>query len=178
MDQPPVEVAEDGLATPEALEDWLSRKAITLWDAALIANGALPGTDASTISKQRRDTVFATQELLSRSVGLEPAKTAADQELYKIETVFKALAEADHEFPDSIRAALQARALIPKPRGAWQLPHGNTLANEDKRQQVIHAMIRVLADPKLHPSCRKDGAEDGEVLGTDLARTIIANEHR
>jgi hypothetical protein len=39
------EDTEYGLVTQGVIEDWLNRKAITLWDAALIANGVLPGTD-------------------------------------------------------------------------------------------------------------------------------------
>ena len=35
-------------------------------------------------------------------------------------------------------------------------------------------MIQVLADLQLHPSCRKDGAVDGPVIGEELARTIVS----
>ena len=39
----------------------------------------------------------------------------------------------------------------------------------------MYAMIRVLADPALHSTCRADAATSSPVVGTALARTIVAN---
>ena len=54
--------------------------------------------------------------------------------------------------------------------------HGTTERFEEDRIQVMHAMIRVLADTALHPTCREDAAMDGPVVGIELARTIVRNQ--
>ena len=117
---------EDGMATPEALDEWLGRDTISLWDAALIANGAYPGTDAGRISRDCCIAVFETEQLLSRSTGPEVANTASDQILFLIATVFEALERANHEFPTSVKAALRDRGFISKRDSSWQGLHKNT----------------------------------------------------
>jgi hypothetical protein len=54
--------------------------------------------------------------------------------------------------------------------------HGNTKVNEEKRVQVLHAMIRVLADPDLHPKCRQGGDPEGTAVGEQLGALIVRLE--
>lgn len=169
---------DDGMATPEVIQEWLNRDTISIWDAALIANGAYPGTDAGLVSKECRDAVYETEGLLGRSTALKRVDTAIEQDLFQIETVFKALENSGHEFPLLVKDALQDRKLISKKRGTWQAVHKNTAINEQKRTQVLHAIIRVLADPELHPKCRKDCEALGEVVGSHLGELIVRLEDR
>ena len=168
---------EMGLATPEILERWLSFETMTLRHAALISHGASPEAEGLGLYEGNRQAVEDTLDVLSRVVRLSPVKGEGDQALYATSKVFKALAEKDHVFPATVRAALLERKLIPSGKRRVQAQqHGNAERFEDDRVQVMQAMIRVLADPMLHPACRKDGTVDGPVIGIDIARTVISNQ--
>ncbi len=165
------------LATPEILNRWLDFETMTLWDAALIAHGASPDAGGIGLSERSKRAVEETCEVLSRVVKLKPGKGEGIEALYATAEIFEVLVRKGHEFPAMVKAALLERHLIPSgTRRIRSQPHGNTVLNEDKRVQMMRAMICVLANPDLHPSCRDRGAVDGEVVGTDLARTIMANQ--
>ncbi len=167
---------ELGLATREILDKWLGKESMSLRHAALIANGASPETEGRGVSAARKAAVRDAEDVLTRSVKLTPVGTVGGQELYETSEVFRALEKKGHKFPALVKKALLRKNLISSgTRRVRSQPHGNTVLNEDKRVQVMHAMIRVLADPALHPTCREDAATDGPVVGEALARTIVAN---
>ena len=166
---------ELGLATPEILETWLAYDSMSLWDAALIAHGASPDAGGLGLNAGRREAVEGTYDILVRSAQLEPVKVKEDQELYKTSEVFQVLASKGHRFPVMVKEILLKKRHIRSGTQVRSVRHGNTERYESDRIQVMHAMIRVLADPNLQTTCRKNGAADGPVVGVDLARTIDAN---
>ena len=123
----------------------------------------------------RRAAVKDTDDSLTRSIALKTLKTVGDLELYETSKVFQELASKDHKFPTKVKNVLLAKKII-RPVEMRPERHGNTDRFESDRTQVLHAMVEVLADLQLHPSCRKGGAVDGAVVGMDLARTFIANQ--
>jgi len=164
------------LATPEILNRSLNFDSMTLWDAALIAHGASPDAGGLGLDKSHRRAVEDTHKVLSRLVKLTPVKGEGDEALYETANIFKALAAKGHEFPAMVKEALRDRDLISSgKRHVRSQPHGNTERFENDRIQVMQAMISVLADPVLHPTCRENAAIDGPVVGIALARTIVVN---
>ncbi len=168
---------ETGLATREILDRWLAHDSMSLRHATLIANGANPEREGRGVSAARKAAVRDAEDVLTRSVELTPVGTVGGQELYETALVFQVLAAKNHDFPAMVQEALLEKNLIPSgTRRVRSQPHGNTVLNEDKRVQVMHAMIQVLADTALHPTCRKGAAMDGRVVGIELARTIVRNQ--
>ena len=128
------------------------------------------------LDKSHRRAVEDTHKVLSRLVKLTPVKGEGDEALYETANIFKALAAKGHEFPAMVKEALRDRDLISSgKRHVRSQPHGNTERFENDRIQVMQAMISVLADPVLHPTCRENAAIDGPVVGIALARTIVVN---
>lgn len=166
---------EPGLATREILEKWLAYDSMSLWHAALIAHRASPAAEGLGLSADREAAVRETREFLSRSIELKLLKTVGDQELYKTSEVFQELANKGHKFPALVREILLKNNLIRPTMRRQPVRHGNVERFEEERIQVMYAMIRVLADPALHPTCRENAATDGPVVGIALARTIVAN---
>ncbi len=165
------------LATPEILNRWLDFETMTLWDAALIAHGASPDAGGIGLSERSKRAVEETCEVLSRVVKLKPGKGEGIEALYATAEIFEVLVRKGHEFPAMVKAALLERHLIPSgTRRVRSRQHGNTERFENDRIQVMQAMINVLADPVLHPTCRKDTAMDAPVIGIELARTIVRNQ--
>lgn len=143
----------------------------------LIAHGASPDAQGLGLSVDREAAVVETCDFLSRVIKLKPVKTVGDQELYETSKVFQPLAaRKGQEFPALVQEMLLDKKLIRFGIQVRPQPHGNVERYEGPRTQVLHAMIRVLADPGLHPTCRKDGAVDSPVIGTDIARTVIASQ--
>ena len=177
VNQGRTEDPETGLATREILDIWLGKESMSLRHAALIANGANPEREGRGLSDDRKTAVRDAEDVLTRSVELTPVGTVGGSELYETELVFQVLAAKNHDFPAMVQKALLEKNPIPSGmRQVRSQPHGNTVLNEDKRVQVMHAMIRVLADTALHPTCREDAAMDGPVVGIELARTIVRNQ--
>ena len=166
---------ELGLATRKILEKWLGKESMSLRHAAFIAHGASPEAGGRGLYAARRAAVKDTDDSLTRSIALKPLKTVGDLELYETSKVFQELASKDHKFPTKVKNVLLAKKII-RPVEMRPERHGNTDRFESDRTQVLHAMVEVLADLQLHPSCRKGGAVDGAVVGMDLARTVIANQ--
>ena len=166
---------ETGLATPEILDHWLGKESMSLWHAAFIAHGANPVQQGSGLHADRVADVLATEDFLSRSTKLKVVRTVGDQELYATSEIFQTLAERKGwKFPAPVSEMLLEKKLIRLGIQVRPQRHANAERYETERTKVLHAMVWVLADPILHPTCRKGGAIDGPVTGADLARTIVA----
>jgi len=164
------------LATRDSLDKWLDKETMSLRHAAFIAHGASPLAADRGMSADRRAAVRDTDDFLTRSIRLKPLKTVGDQQLYKTTEIFDELARMDHKFPTFVREILLKKHLIRPGTRVRAERHGNAERYEGNRIQVMHAMIRVLANPDVHSSCRKDGASDGRLVGMDVARTVIAHQ--
>ncbi len=144
-----------GLGTRDILDIWLCKESMSLRHAAFIAHGASPMAADRGMSAHRRAAVKDTDDALTRSIKLKPSKTVGDQELYKTSEVFQELARKGHNFPTPVREILLKKHLIRSGTQVRSERHGNTERYESNRIQVMHAMIRVLANPDAHPSYRR-----------------------
>ncbi len=165
-----------GLCTRDILDIWLGKESMSLRHAAFIAHGASPLAADRGMSVDRRAAVRDTDDFLTRSIRLKPLKTVGDQQLYKTTEIFDELVRTGHKFPTPVREILLNKHLVRVDTRVRAERHGNAERYEGNRIQVMRAIIRVLANPDVHSSCRKDGASDGRVVGMDVARTVIAHQ--
>ena len=178
MSDESTEIRDEGLATLEILKRWLAFESITLSDAALIAHGASPDAGGLGLSEDRSRAIADTHDVLSRSTRLRPPKVVDDQELHETSDVFRTLWTGGHRFPEIVGVMLLKMHVVHSGTQVQRQRHSHAERYGDDRIQVMRAMIQVLADPTLHPTCRRDGGVEGTFVGIDLARTIIANEER
>jgi len=176
MGEPSDGKTEDGLARREILEERLDHDGMSLWDAALIANGAHPATDASALTKRLRDAVYDTESILNRLIKLKPAKVIDGHELYETVKVFRELQKTSHRFPTLVAEVLIKKWLIRSQSLGQRKRHGNAERFENERIEVMKAMIRVLANPELNIACREKEAPENRVVGAALARKVIENQ--